>query len=547
MVRDWYFYLNKGKAVGPIDRAGIKSAIDGGQIGPFDLLFREGDDRWQPIHEFAEFKGQLKGAPKPRIEEVWVVLQREETRKGLAYLQRGPFTTKQVKDQLQAGEIQYRDFIWQEGQRQWSRISANEVFNPPPVQWKPTNSLPQDVDFDDEITADHLIDEVAQQSHVEPYLDPVPPEASTPDLTEEGASEPPAMARSVPRPFRQPTARIPVQRRPNVGLKQWPIEGARRFSLKWISGGVVGLALVVFLASHRQEILKRFGIQVTEVEEVADLPKPPAKGKSRGKDAPVVEPPAPTPTAELKVEPPPSEEPLQKVVPKRLSVEISGNSTSNPQANFSTDGSIHYPIRVLVVGEAGDVLGRVSVYREVTVRWNDKESPRLDLGTMELGNGRYRLVATVVDQKAVGTFRLGPENREFKEKLERHRKLISLPFQRERRRYIQAARGLGVLGEKLLKASSVRSGISRDGLRRWKSDYDDWVKVRISGLALDDPKGLVFPGQWQSLKTARQSLFDIYKSLEKDPKAGKAQAELKSLSSELSDLEAAGQKLSLFP
>src|SRR5262245_12531666 len=109
---EWYFYMNKGKAVGPIDRGEVKSAITRGQIGPFDMLYREGQERWQPSHEFMEFKGEFKEKPRPKLEDTWVVLVRQETKRGLAYLQKGPFSTKEIQSQLKSGEIQYRDFIW---------------------------------------------------------------------------------------------------------------------------------------------------------------------------------------------------------------------------------------------------------------------------------------------------------------------------------------------------------------------------------------------------------------------------------------------------
>ncbi len=545
MTRDWYFYLNKGKTVGPIDRTEVKSAIERGQIGPFDLLFREGENRWQPIQEFAEFRGQLRSQPKAKLEDTWVVLVKQETRKGLAYLQRGPFTTQQIQDQLQSGEIQYRDFIWQEGQNQWSRISVLGVFNPPPVQWKPETQLPHDVDFsDDEVTAEHDIEEIMKQSHDEPPKDFAPPEANTPDLTKMD-DEPPPPRRPISRTIYPPTGRIPVMKRPDTFVKPWPLDLPRRFSRMRLAAGVASLGLLAFLFFHREEILQRSGIKLGKQEEevlapTAPLPPKGKKGKAQTLSQPV--PPAPTPEVK-EPEAQPSAAQVAKATPTRLSVSLSRNATLHPQANFSTDGSFHFPIKVLVTGEAGEILERVSLYREVTVRWAVNEAPRLDLGSMGLGDGKYKLVATLNGFEDRQEFRVGGDDREFRGKLERHRKLISLPFQRERRRFIRAASDLRTLSASLQKANE--SG-SREALRAWKTDYQEWSKNRLSGLSLDDPKGLVFPMQWQIVRESRQAMVDIHKSLEKNQKKDSVPEDLKKITASLSELAAGGQKLSLY-
>lgn len=544
----WYFYLNKGKAVGPVDRSEVRSAIDRGQIGPFDLLYRDGENRWQPTHEFPEFKSQFRGSARPKMEDTWVVLTRQETRKGLAYLQRGPYTTMQVQEQLQSGEIQYRDFIWKEGQDQWSRISSIESFNPTPIKWTPATKLPHDVDIDEseEITADHPMDEVVTRTRPEPPGAEPPREALTPDLTESG-EVPPVTIRAVPRSPQRTTVKIPAIRRPDPSLQQWA-QAQKRLPMMRVAAGLASLAVIGFLVYHRVEILKLSGITLEKEEEISAPPAPPAPGKGRSRiKAPSVAQPAPTPMPPPAPEPPKPPEPeVPRVEPTRLSLSISDNESQRPSAVLATDGSHHYPIRVLVTGDAGEVLGQVSVYREVTVRWGVNERPRLDLGGMNLGEGRYRIIAKVNTLEESKNFRVGRDGRDFRAKLDRHRKLISLPFQRERRRLIRAAAGLERLASELRRVNNRPNGPSKDALRKWKAGYQEWIRESLGGLELSDPKALVFPVHWRTLKERQAALYEIYQGLEQNPNRPNTQNDLQKIAGALDALAGDSQKLSLF-
>jgi hypothetical protein len=551
----WYFYLNKGKAVGPVDRAEVKSAIDRGQIGPFDLLYREGDSRWQASHEFPEFRSQFRGSPRTKIEDVWVILTRQETKRGMAYLQRGPFTTKQVQEQLQSGEIQYRDFIWKEGQDQWSRISSLENFNPPPMKWTPATKLPHDVDIDEdeEITADHPLDEVVTRTHYRPTPEAKPPEASTPDLTE-AAEIPPATVRPVPRSPKQPTVKIPATRPPDLVQQQqqpW-IPASKRLPMMRFAAGLASLAVIGFLIYHRAEILQLSGVKIAKEEEVVAPPAPPAPGKggTRIKPTPAAQKAPAPPPAPM---PPPAPEPVKvsepeipRVEPTKLGVSIANNESARPSAVFTTDGSHHYPIRVLVTGEAGDVLGQVSLYREVTVRWEAKGKPRLDFAGMNLGEGRYRMVARVNNLEESRNFRIGRDDRGFRDKIRRHRKLISLPFQRERRRLIRATSGLEQLASELRRLNGAPNGPSKEGLGKWRANYQEWVKEWLSGLDPNDPKSLVFPAQWRALREKQNDLFEVFQGLERNPNRPNAREDLQNVAGALNALVGDSQKLSLF-
>lgn len=547
-MSDWYFYLSKGKAVGPIGPLEVKAAIERGQIGPFDLLYRDGQERWRPSHEFGEFKGEFKERPKSRPEDTWVVLVREETRRGMAYLQRGPFSTAEIQAQLKAGEIKYRDFIWRDGQEEWSRISALEIFNPPPVKWQPATQLPQDVEIEEEVTADHLVEEVVTQTRVQLPETMTPKEAVTPDLTVVLPEAPaPRPYRPVPRSPTQPSTRLKTPRpQDNNVVAPWALGLPRRFRLARWAAMAASLGVLLFLFVHREDILKVAGVQWPgETEEpVGPAPAPPkrSKGKAVRPEMPKVAEVAPAPPPPPA---PPPEPEVPKVEPTRFKVQIGGDS-SRPTATFVTDASIHFPIRVTVMGEAGEVLEQVSVYREVTVRWGKNEKPRLDLFTMNLGDGKYRLQAQIGNElKDQVGFRLGRDNREFRARLDRHRKLISLPFQRERRRLIRAAVDLNRLGSELRQSLS-NPEVNREALRRWRTDLNEWTRQDLGGIDLDDPKSLVFPLQWRKLREHRQTLNEWAQDAERSGKKPTSPEAVRDLVSELGQLTALSQKISLF-
>ncbi|MGE0764713.1 MAG: GYF domain-containing protein, partial [Bdellovibrionales bacterium] len=506
-MTDWYFYLDKGKTSGPFGKNEIAAAISRGQLGPFDLIYREGEEKWLPLHQFPDFKPLFKSQIKEEIEESWVVLVRRDNERGVSYLQRGPFSTDKVKKMLLAGDIRYRDFIWREGQAQWSRISTLELFAPPPVEWKPLHALPQDVKESDERSREQILKEVVSKPPAvrSPVQEAPPLEAEPVDLADAQAEPPPSNTRGVPRSKTHPTTKSPLNRQKYQDLAplifQMPKE--RRISLLFISAVLATVALVGFLIGHRHEIVQfidsksaSFNEDNEPLSKTLDKKKAAVKPSEPEKvAAPAVAAPEPTPA------PVPVPD-LPRIEPTRLRAQLQDPGTSKAAIVFDTDGSHHFPIRVTVIGQAGLVLGAVSVYRDVTVRRQREALARLELGSLDLGEGQYSLTAQMKEIKGELKFRVGRDDKEFRRQMDRHRKLISLPFQRERRRLIKASKELYALGLNFRQLSGVSAAAWREGYKRWSESLSKWSYSQLDGLNVNNPKSLVFPRSWQDLVEA---------------------------------------------
>ncbi len=516
MKTGWFFYLEKGKAKGPIEKDQIEAAIQRGKLGPFDLVYREGSEKWLPLHQFRDFKPLFKSTIKAEIEDSWVVLVRTESKKGVTYLQRGPFDTDKVKKLLQAGEVRYRDFIWREGQSQWSRISSHEEFSPPAPEWKPSHKLPHDVgEFKDQRTKEEIFQEVVIRPPAELTDEEIPLEVEARDLTLQKDAPKPAVERVERAPSRSErrvrtaavTGTRSRRREHTSALIQIPTSmGLRQMPLLWVAAALGVMLVSGILYSNRHEIAKAFKIEVPapEEERITPAQPPPVQAAPVAVEKPQVKAAAPPPAPQ-----PP------RIDPTRLAARLTQAGTPRAALNFDTDASFHFPIRVQIFGAAGQILGSVSVYRDVTIRKSKEGEAKLELSALNLGEGSYALEARVKDVGAALKFRIGRDNKAFRAKLERHRKLISLPFQRERRRLIRATIDL---------QNIARAG-ARNGFRRWNESLHKWAEEQLEGLNLKNPKSLVFPAEWTDLVDVRDELKRIGSAVSPDAKEFRAAEE----------------------
>lgn len=559
-MTSWYFLVEKGKTIGPLEKEAVDLAIKKGRLGPFDLLYREGEEKWQPTHKFEEFRHLFQGRISATIDDSWIVLQKKVRGTKVSYEQKGPYLTERVKELLQLGEIQYSDFIWREGQKEWRRISTLDFFNPPPVKWKSVALLPQDVELDEEVTSGQgiVIEPVDLSAVTQIHFDlekQKPKEAVTEDLTQ--TLPPAAEVVSLPKKIRIPKGLEPKRAAPSEVLSEPLVATGRlRSRLRWPYVFLVAGFLVLggFVYLHRIEISKLMGRPIwqeagtSKPKVVAPAPVPtssPEITSARTENLPV---PSPTPSVPVAQEAPKPkiENQSSRVEPSRLKIRINRRG-SDTVADFSTDASIHFPIQVTVIGEAAEILGQVSVYRELTVRWQAHERPNLNMSKLGLGQGKYRIHAQIKDFEDEARFRIGKDDRAFRAELDRHRKLISLPFQRERRRVILA--GLELQGL-ISRAQSVfqTGATSSAGYLTWKGQLHDWTKRTLGTVNLSNPRTLVFPSMWLELGDLREDLNGAAENLESgaSDRVQKVRPEVSRMLKQVNEFVDRSQKLSLF-
>jgi len=486
----WYFFIQNGKTLGPVNRDEIAHGIRSGNLGALDMIYRDGEPKWAPLHEFQEFRDLLKDLKTMQLRaDKWVVLTKKTGPQGTQYLQRGPYDTSAVKTLLQSGQLSFMDFIWREGDEKWQRINAVDEFSPKPVKWKPDNPLPQDIDFEfisERIDSKNfpLEEEVTSTRIQIPALEPAPKEAGTPDLTlKKDKQEPHYQIKSG---FKEP----PREKR--------ELKFTERFELPLLplAIGLGLLSLLSFLWFHKDEIAsvwrKQKDEQVAVKEESTPAPEP-VKAPAPA--------PAPAPVETAKPEPAPVE---PKREPTYLKMKYRDLSGPKAALVFSTDASSHFAIEVAIEGRAGDVLDQIQYYRNLIVRWKPSEAPTLIFDKYGLPKGRYSIKAVVGKASARGSFFLGIEDSQFKREIERHRKLISLPFQRERRRLVTG------IGEFENIVQNLERGVvsSNTGWARfygkWKASLNSFSRQYLKGVSPSRAGKFVFPTLWMELKVKYQ-------------------------------------------
>lgn len=132
-----FYFLSKGRTQGPISEIELKEMIESKKIGPFDLVYPEGGEKWSTLKGYPQFTSVLQGAWKSATSEpVWVILRQIKTEAGMKNQQDGPFTQAEVKRKLMQGEVSYDDFVWTDGMADWYRLGHLEdfsLFEPPAV------------------------------------------------------------------------------------------------------------------------------------------------------------------------------------------------------------------------------------------------------------------------------------------------------------------------------------------------------------------------------------------------------------------------------
>ena len=106
--------LQDGKVGELVDTKELLEWIQEGKLESFNLICKEGEDHWKCANEFEELKSHFK----PVMPKGWVVLRNENGK----YIQRGLFSTDELKGFLRQGVVYPRDLVWCAGMVEWRHI-----------------------------------------------------------------------------------------------------------------------------------------------------------------------------------------------------------------------------------------------------------------------------------------------------------------------------------------------------------------------------------------------------------------------------------------
>ena len=97
MSSRWYF-VNEGEPCGPLGSEEVLAAVEQGKLGPLDLIFEDGSERWQTARDVEEFKEAFHASWEDEDQQrKWVLLKRKPEEQGTGYLQSGPFSTLELR------------------------------------------------------------------------------------------------------------------------------------------------------------------------------------------------------------------------------------------------------------------------------------------------------------------------------------------------------------------------------------------------------------------------------------------------------------------
>ena len=106
--------LQDGKVGELVGTKELLEWIQEGKLESINLICKEGEEHWKYANEFEELKSHFK----PVIPKGWVVLRNEDGK----YIQRGLFSTDELKGFLRQGVVYPKDLVWYAGMVEWRHI-----------------------------------------------------------------------------------------------------------------------------------------------------------------------------------------------------------------------------------------------------------------------------------------------------------------------------------------------------------------------------------------------------------------------------------------
>lgn len=496
---EWYFYLEKGKAQGPVEKDELLAAFKKGSLGPLDLVYKKGQSTWLPAFEHKDFQFLFKDQKLEKFSPIanrkWILLKKKKPEEGRGFRQVGPFSESDVKQKIQSGEFSYQDYAWTSGLKKWTPLDKLDEFNPKSKTVEISKIFP-DEEIDEEVIKAPLR-EPPKVHLIKTAVESVPQEAGTKDLTrpwEPDVESEPKKTQAVKPKKPQTFAAQEPPPPPAEGVSTWLM----RLSIFGMSLAVVTLVLVL---SSSPNSLKwpRWTNKITQLwrgQESVVAPSQPAPQQTiQPSPVSALEPPKVQPSS-------PSAAPPAQVVEPKPPRSISARLTGGDTLEFITEGSYHFPIRVRLFGQVGKVYSKTGIYKDVQVRWRAGEEPKLSLRNLKLPKGDFVLWLSQHEVEKIQGIRVEDLGGSHFQKISEAKKWQSTDFNSERRDLIFLSGDYAALSEELERFAVKLAG----NKSAWQKFYSGWLRKKISaernrGIApLGDLKQRQLPWSWFQLQ-----------------------------------------------
>lgn len=541
----WYF-LENGQTLGPVSQSDLMGRIEKSDLGPFDLVFKEGDEKWRSLVDCDEFSScwQSLESKENEGEQEWVVLSGNPQVELSQYRQKGPYSKEEISDLICQGQLKYTDYAWKKGMSEWYQIShlpewsqktkkeislapllkviVDESAEVEPDQALASLSykLPNQLESVETALNEEALEEVPPSPQV---IEKLPP-AVNEGLSEEEDREVEAHQSEVFSRFNQIRKWKKDIQAKSSKLARPPTLVQLIFFGLFVFLGSTLLILLSYEEQWRSPLESILGHSSSKKEEELSPGKiategTPGKG-GRGKvqprstfqreSSPKKDPPVPSNPSQLEVDKEKIETKAaseERKVPHRLRLKVVGAQSSKRELIVSSDGSSHYPVDIEIFGQAGQILERRSLLqrRRVSIKKNN--------GTLALGNlpsGNYSFKAQSGETSYKITAFLGETGKSFKESLFLHRKAMSYWHQLERKELINQA----LSGESLVEEAQVALQKWRAQSKKWRAFYRVWIRnirkqrtkpfVQVQKGSL---RGLFHPMIWRGLVDEQAELL----------------------------------------
>jgi hypothetical protein len=479
-MKDWYFYQEKGKTVGPLNVDDIKGRIKDGRIRIFDLIYRDGEETWKMALEHSSLRTEFKSTALANLKDrPWVCLQRK-TPDSLEFITTGPYTTDEIRQHLQTGLVSYSDYAWKDDLSEWKRIGALEEFNRrvrssaavPPVPMVPQDSsidllknvleLRKQKDGHTGTSKVERRDPTRSSSIPLGSIPSAPPEGRTrtasraPTNTDTGGKPPPPPpSKGVPVPAVSNSVATPPQSKTRSARREEaaaasasaaaPEQEPRRSRIRfdWSLVVVLTLLLTGMVLIVSRFVISRGAVPVPAPEAATPpavektAPEPAAKPSQTVVDtSPPVEDLAETQTPE-EPEPEPEEKPAApkpSPIPSHAptTLHLAVQSGAQPRLEIRTDGSPDFPVFVQILAPAGQVAENGSFYRFMRLRPNAERSKPVVMPVIKYPAGYYTIRVEIQNLHKEAKFKVGVSDPNFKPALNRQRKAWAYAVWKER-------------------------------------------------------------------------------------------------------------------
>jgi len=464
-MREWYFYQERGKTMGPLTADDIRARVRDGRIGTFDLIYKDGETGWRMAMEHAEFRSEFQKPVDASLKDrPWVCLKRKSP-ESLDFVTAGPFSFEEVRQSLMGGELSYSDYIWRQEFNEWKRIGSLADFNPRvKVAPKEPKSVEENVIVFNRMgetrkTADDLVDDdeadkgkdaddatrvigpslertriaVPDDDERTRIIAPVvvPKDERTRIIPAAAPVRKSAPPEPPPGPVRA-KARVEPPRSPTDWTRL--LRASKNVDLAIVAGVVLVLLVSVIWVSRRSDRVPVPDVPVATIPG-ANIKDPPTELSPPAPDHQGVDTLGPV-AGEPEL---PANPPAVKIPPTRLSLVARPQSSNQAYIQIRSNGSLDFPIFMQIVGLPGQVADAPAYYR--FYRFESTGEP-IELSQLSLSMGKYvvRVESGGVRREAV--LRLGTSEALYRQGVAKQRKLASASFWRERLQVYRLSREL---------------------------------------------------------------------------------------------------------